>query len=197
MIGSNQADHGAQQKKKAPFTGPSLQLWVWAGRIPEVLSILRRRNTDILFERRAEMAMVVESQPLADDTDRKGCIHQKVLRFTDFAAHDIFHHGDTGFRFKYMRKVKRTNMKPRSQLMQLQRFNIVRIQILHDILNEFLCILVCDHVGLLSSMQFIIYNAQQSVRQLPQCRFMIYILPIQHIKRKQNMLHCGPVIRKI
>ena len=112
-------------------------------------------------------------------------------------SHDIFHHGDTGFRFKYMRKVKRTDMKPRSQLMQLQRFNIVRIQILHDILNEFLCILVCDHVGLLSSMQFIIYNAQQSVCQLSQCCFMIYILPIQHIKRKQNMLHCGPVIRKI
>ena len=143
-----------------------MHLYVSAGRVSEVLSILCRRNADILLKCRAEMTMVIKSQPLADCTDWKGCIHQKVLRFTDFTAHNISHHRDTGFCFEYMCKVKRADMKSNSQLLQLQRFNKVCIQILHDILNEFFRILFSQPTRL-PPMQLLINNSQQRICQSP------------------------------
>ena len=55
----------------------------------KMFPVRSRCCADILLKCRAEVAVVIEAQTLSDVADRKGCIHEKVLRLPDSSQHDI------------------------------------------------------------------------------------------------------------
>ena len=57
----------------------------------EMLPVLCRRQTNVFFERGAEMAVVTKTQCFADGADRHIRIHQEVLRLPDLPVHYILH----------------------------------------------------------------------------------------------------------
>ena len=53
-----------------------------------MLTVLCRGQSDVFFECRAEMTVIQKSHAVTDRADGKLCVHEQVLRLTDFPVHD-------------------------------------------------------------------------------------------------------------
>lgn len=103
-----------------------------------MLSVLRRCKSDIFFEGRAEMAVIVKAKRFANLANKHRGVHQQVLRLTDPAIHHVFHRGQSGFSLEYVRQVELIDVKALLQIGKLNLLHKMFVHILQDTLQKLL-----------------------------------------------------------